>query len=116
MVKRRGYPAERHQVVTDDGYILELHRIAKAGAQPVLLQHGVFQSTGSWVLVPLERSLPFLLADLGYDVWMSNSRGTTYGRRHVRLDPNEGQFWEFSYVGRRTAILLFFRVPLTCSL
>ena len=116
LLRRRGYAAECHEVTTSDGYVLELHRIPNAGRRPVLLQNGVFQTSATWMVAPAGRSLPFLLAARGSAVWMSNSRGTPYGRRHVRLDPNEGQFWEFSYVGRRTAILLFFRVPLTCSL
>ena len=98
LIQNRGYPAERHLVTTDDGYVLELHRIPNAGRRPVLLQHGVFESSAQWLISPSYRSLAFLLADRGYDVWMSNHRGSTYGLRHVSLDPAEGAFWEFSYV------------------
>lgn len=35
------------------------------------------------------------LADEGYDVWLGNYRGTTYGRRHVKLSPNNKQFWDY---------------------
>lgn len=38
----------------------------------------------------------FILADAGYDVWLGNFRGSTYGRRHERLDDAEPDFWDFS--------------------
>jgi hypothetical protein len=42
-------------VVTDDGYILTLHRIPnnKSVAQkpPVLLQHGLLCSSADWVII-----------------------------------------------------------------
>ena len=98
LIEHRGYPAERHLVTTDDGYVLELHRIPNAGKWPVLLQHGITQSSAQWLTSPSYRALGFLLADRGYDVWLGNSRGNTYGRRHLSLDPAKGAFWEFSYV------------------
>ncbi len=55
---------EMHQVTTEDGYILMLHRIPYPKGQnsgpigrPVLLQHGVIESSADWVLNPSEKSL-----------------------------------------------------------
>lgn len=41
-----------------------------------------------WFLTAAEQSLALMLVDSGYDVWIGNSRGTRFGRRHVSLDPN----------------------------
>lgn len=41
----------------------------------------------------------FMLADAGFDVWLTNARGNTYGRAHTYLDPDrDKEFWQFSSV------------------
>lgn len=50
LIAKHGYRQETHHVTTDDGYILELHRIHTAGGQPVLLMHGILDSSATWVL------------------------------------------------------------------
>ena len=65
---RYGYCFEAHEAVTEDGYILQLHRVFKPSAGPlipVILQHGLFQCSGIF-LVNERDSLAFYLAERGY--------------------------------------------------
>lgn len=98
MVKREGYPAEAHVVVTDDGYLLTIHRIpGKPGSPAIFLQHGVLGSSADWVMLGKGKALAYLLADHGYDVWLGNFRGNTYSRAHVSLSYEDVKFWNFSW-------------------
>ncbi|XP_019457675.1 PREDICTED: triacylglycerol lipase 2-like [Lupinus angustifolius] len=101
-----GYKCQEHMVTTEDGYILGLQRIQEGRAevngirakkQPVILQHGVLVDSNSWFVNAPKQNLPFILADNGYDVWISNTRGTTFTRRHVSLDPSNREFWNWTW-------------------
>ncbi|CAH1984657.1 unnamed protein product [Acanthoscelides obtectus] len=98
IIARHGYRSETHVVVTEDGYLLRIHRIPskKNGAQPVFLQHGLLGSSADWI-VNGNNSLAFLLADYGYDVWLGNARGNTYSKGHVSLPVDSPQYWNFSF-------------------
>ena len=96
--------AESHTVITEDGYMLNIHRIpcGRAGCgdgvkQPVFLQHGILASSADWVLSGPDKALAFMLADLGYDVWLGNARGNTYSRHHVRFSSSDKKYWDFSF-------------------
>ncbi|XP_037779598.1 gastric triacylglycerol lipase-like [Penaeus monodon] len=100
------YPVEVHQVTTEDGYILELHRIphgikepqtSRHPRPPILLQHCLLCSSAEFVMNTPDKALAYLLADSGYDVWMGNVRGNTYSKNHVSLSPSQKEFWQFSW-------------------
>lgn len=92
-----GHPAVPYQVITEDGYILQLFRLHGKKKPPVLLMHGASDTADTW-LVRGNSSLAITLANAGYDVWLGNSRGNKYSRRHLYMDPNSDPlFWEFSF-------------------
>lgn len=64
----------------------------------VLLQHGILDSSDTWVNNSPDKAPAFILADAGYDIWLSNSRGNYYSRHHKIYDPDKDrEFWDFSY-------------------
>ncbi|KAG1704280.1 hypothetical protein DVH05_006289 [Phytophthora capsici] len=109
IVQARGFDVETHKVVTADKYVLTMYRLPKtyaetqakttpAAAKPVaLLQHGLLDSSFTFVSNFRNQSLAFVLADAGYDVWLANNRGTTWSREHLTYTDDDDEFWEFSW-------------------
>lgn len=87
---------------TEDGYILGVFRIphgrsggGEADRPVAFLQHGLLDSSYTWVNNYADQSLAYLLADAGWDVWMGNSRGNTWSKAHVSLPVDSKKFWDF---------------------
>lgn len=104
LIASHGYPAESHTVVTDDGYILTIHRIPfpknssnKSLKKTVLLHHGLLGSSADWIIPGPEKGLAYILSEAGYDVWLANVRGNTYSRAHVSRDTSSFEFWNFTF-------------------
>lgn len=89
---------------TEDDYLLDMQRIphgkfdygnAKKKREPILLIHPMLTSGEFYTFD--NYSLAFMLADLGYDVWIPNFRGTLYSRKHKYLTTEyNSTYWDFS--------------------
>ncbi|ORY23266.1 putative lipid particle protein [Naematelia encephala] len=95
----------QHQTVeTQDGYFLKVHKVIDPDARPksdgrggfpVLVLHGLFQSSGSFVTSE-ERSLAFWLAKHGgYQVYLGNTRGV-FDMGHRNFGRNDPRFWDWT--------------------
>ena len=112
MINQAGYYFEEHKICTEDGYILTAWRIPcllnetnmdlYKKRKPVILQHGLIDSSYTWLLLDKEHSLPFLLVDNKFDVWLTNTRGNAVSFEHE--NPKEfdsakidSKYWNFSF-------------------
>lgn len=121
--RRVGLDVEKHQVQTEDGFIIDLwhvydpreykplpeedraHRAPElfTGTTrrplqedpkprfPVLLMHGLLQSSGAYC-VNDDDSLAFFLCKSGYDVWLGNNR-CGFEPKHVLLNYSDPRMW-----------------------
>ena len=93
-------------MTTEDGFILALQRIPRgrnekessSRKEVVFLQHGLLADATNWIIDTPTRSLGYMLADSGYDVWLGNIRGNDYSRRHVKYSPHQSKFWNWRRV------------------
>jgi pimeloyl-ACP methyl ester carboxylesterase len=122
--RRVGLDCEEFLVQTEDGFIIELWHIynplfskqrpsSDRGAQspdlcdssssgdkkhgrkyPVLLMHGLLQSSGAYCCTE-ENSLAFFLAKSGLDVWLGNNR-CGFNPRHALLKTTDARMWAWN--------------------
>lgn len=75
LIENAGYNGEAHQIDTEDGYILKLHRIIPKktnSLKPVLLCHGILATSADFLVTGSQSALAYLLSDYGHDVWLGN--------------------------------------------
>ena len=112
IVNEAGYSFEEHKIITEDGYILTAWRIPcllnesnsdlYKKRQPVILQHGLIDSSYTWLFLDKNHSLVFLLANNGFDVWLTNTRGNAVSFEHENnkeYDSSkiDSKYWNFSF-------------------
>ncbi|ETM45057.1 hypothetical protein L914_09785 [Phytophthora nicotianae] len=109
IIETRGYEVETHKVTTSDGYILTMYRLPKtydesqsgsdaaANKPAVQMQHGLLDSSFTFVSNFRNQSLAYVLTDAGYDVSLGNNRGTTWSSEHTTLTTDDDVYWAFSW-------------------
>ena len=103
LVMAKGYPVQTHKIFTMDGFQLIVFRIQAKGSnftEPkkiVFLQHGMMDSSDTWILNDEDKSLAYFLANQGYDVWLGNARGNKYSRAHKIFGIKDPKYWDFSF-------------------
>lgn len=119
-VTGKGYTYDRHDVETEDGFYLGLFHIQKIPEEnlkfpskpekenqrkklkikkkiPVLFMHGLLDSSDGWLINKEEKNLPLILASCGFDIWLGNARGNKYSRTHKWFEPENFEFWQFTF-------------------
>ncbi|EFJ19517.1 hypothetical protein SELMODRAFT_110855 [Selaginella moellendorffii] len=100
LVHPYSYDCQEYMVTTEDSFLLGVQRIkspkSPASRGPVFLYHGVLIGGDIWVLNPPSESLPYILADAGYDVWLGNTRTTSFSYGHVSYRRSDQGFWDWS--------------------
>jgi lysosomal acid lipase/cholesteryl ester hydrolase len=105
IVREYGFAIERHDVTTEDGYILSLWRLTRPDqneeptTRPILfISHSTMYAAEQFMLHGPDLSPAMYFYNLGYDVFLNNLRGTTYSRRHQTLNPDtDREFWAINY-------------------
>lgn len=105
IIVKYGYKTETYRRETYDGFVVEMHRITASpisgrfdpSKPPVLLIHGLLGSSADWIMTGPQNGLPYLLSNLGYDVWLGNARGSRYSREHTYLTADMKEYWDFSW-------------------
>lgn len=99
MCTQQGYTVQSHSVTTKDGYILKLFRLGKekiSQGPPVLLVHGMTQTSNTYIVNKTSTAPAFALANQDFDVWLLNTRGNCYSRHHTELKPENPKYWDWT--------------------
>ncbi|XP_066246257.1 lipase 3-like [Euwallacea similis] len=104
-IAKYGYYYENYTVVTNDNYILNTVRIPRGrnesstsnSTKPaVLLLHGIWSHPADFIIMG-DRSIGFLLAEQGFDVFLMACRGNTYSPGHLNFSTDSVEYWNFSW-------------------
>ncbi|KAL1484493.1 hypothetical protein MTO96_032547 [Rhipicephalus appendiculatus] len=121
LITSKGYPFERHNAITSDGYIIEMHRIPHGREdckepchrQPILLMSGLLGDSSNFVLDFPKQSIGYVLA--GQQVRRMDGKRTRF-HEHSKYDvPAQIEYIlkktgrkDLLYLGVSQGTLLFF--------
>ncbi|CAH2355540.1 sterol esterase Tgl1p [[Candida] railenensis] len=109
-----GYIIREHVVTTRDNYLLVIHKLEKRDSSSsrtnsrrptntkleskvAYFHHGLLTNSELFLLgSEKNKNLPYLLVDLGYEVWLGNNRGNKYSRKHLKLSVSDKRYWNYS--------------------
>ena len=77
----------------------------------VFLQHGLLMNSANWVLNYPSNSLVYILAEEGFDVWLGNSMGNAYSKKHRTLHKYNLKFWDWRWMDLQGRSQLTLSVP-----
>lgn len=84
-----GMNLKYYDAVTPDGWILRLWRVRSPNifeeqfSAPVIVSHGFGSSSFDYMLNLRNQSIAFILADNGYDVWLTNYRANEFSNLKI---------------------------------
>merc|ERR1719473_1671568 len=95
----RSYHCECHNITSADGFVMQTARLlpqkANATKGVAFLMHGFIMTGMDWVVQPqTSDSLPYMLSDAGFDVWIGNNRGSVFSVTNSKMDINTQEFWD----------------------
>lgn len=95
----KDYDHQIHTILSADRYLITVFRVRQLNPpknlKPVLLIHGIVDSSDAWALGP-NSAVPNLIK-AGYDVWLMNTRGNKYSCKHADYSSSLPKFWDFSF-------------------
>jgi len=106
---------EQHFITTDDGYILQAHRVKLKENlkkdlkdktyvdQPVLFAHS-FMSSSAIMFVPNAK----YFIEKGCDVWLANQRGNRWSMYHTNPNISEKEFFDYDIDDHTNDIKCFY--------
>lgn len=69
--------------------------ITNQTGEPILFLHGFSCDYNIFLGNYEDYSIPFVLANKGYDIWLANFRGTSNSNKHKNLTIEDKEYWDY---------------------